>query len=62
MAVRSNIWDDTQFAAAFAATHPAEAVLIDVYFNPKQSAQHMEDLFREIQGSSARKGIIQVLP
>lgn len=62
MAVRSNVWDDTQFVAAFAATYPTEAFLIDVYFNPKQSAQHMEDLFREIQGSSTRKGIIQALP
>ncbi len=62
LAVRSDVWDDTLFASAFSSAHPGEEALIDFYFNRKQSAQHMEDLFREIQGSSNRKGIIQVLP
>jgi len=50
LAVRSDVWDDTQFVAAFSAAHPSEETLVDVYFNPTQSSQHMEDLFREIQG------------
>lgn len=59
MAVRSDVCDDTLFAATLSAVHPAEVGLVDFYFNPKQSAQHMEDLFREVQGSRATKGIIQ---
>jgi hypothetical protein len=62
VAIRSDVWDDTQFAAVFSAAHPGEEALVDFYFNLKQSAQHMEDLFREIQGSSAKKGIIQLIP
>jgi hypothetical protein len=62
VAVRSDVWDDTQFAAAFSAVHPGEEALVDFYFNPTQSAQHMEELFREIQGSTAKKGIIQLMP
>lgn len=62
VAVRSDVWDDTLFATAFSAAHPGEEALVDFYFNAKQSAQRMEDLFREIQGTSARKGIIQLLP
>ena len=62
VAVRSDVWDDTRFAAAFAATYPAEMLLVDIFFNPKQSAQHMEDLFQEVQGSPARKGIILLRP
>lgn len=62
VAARSDVWDDTMFAAAFSTAHPGEAVLVDCYFNPRQSAQHMEDLFREIQGSRAKKGIIRLIP
>lgn len=62
LAVRSDVWDDMLFLAAFSAAHPGEEVLVDFYFNPKQSAQHMEDLFREIQGSNTQKGIVQLLP
>ncbi len=62
VAVRSDVWDDTMFAGAFSAAYPGEMALVDFYFNPKQNSQHMEDLFREIQGSSAKKGIIQLLP
>lgn len=62
VAVRSDVWDDTLFLATFSAAHPGEEVLVDFYFNAKQSIQHMEDLFREIQGRNARKGIIQLLP
>ena len=62
LAIRSDVWDDTQFALALSAAHPSEDALVDFYFNPKQSAQHMEDLFRDIQGSHAKKGIIQLVP
>lgn len=62
VAVRSDMWDDTTFAAAFSAAYPGAIGFVDIYFNPKQSVQHMEDLFREVQGSSAKKGIIQLLP
>lgn len=62
VAVRSDVWDDTMFASAFSATHPGEIGLVDFYFNPKQSSQHMEDLFRGVQGSNAKKGIVQVMP
>jgi hypothetical protein len=34
---------------------------VDYYFNPTQSAQHMEDLFRNIQGMSAQKGIVRLI-
>jgi hypothetical protein len=27
------VWDDMQFAAAFAAAHPGEAALVDLFFN-----------------------------
>jgi hypothetical protein len=62
LAVRSDIWDDTLFAVAFTAAYPGEERLLDFFFNDKQSKQHMEDLFREILGSTVRKGIIQLLP
>lgn len=62
VAVRPDVWDDALFVAAFSAAHPGEVAPVDFYFNPKQSAQRMEDLFREIQGTSARKGIFQLLP
>jgi hypothetical protein len=62
LAVRSNVWDDTLFAVAFSAAYPSEAALVDFFFNTQQSAQHMEALLREIQGSAAKKGIIQLLP
>lgn len=61
-AVRSDQWDDTLLFVAFAAACPGEEALVDVFFNATRSAQHMEDLFREIQGSSAHKGIIQLIP
>ncbi|HEV8191390.1 MAG TPA: hypothetical protein VGP82_07875 [Ktedonobacterales bacterium] len=61
-AVRSDVWDDTQFAVAFSAAYPGEAALVDACFNPQQSSQHMEELFREIQGSAAEKGFIQLIP
>jgi hypothetical protein len=62
VAVRSDVWDDTQFAAAFAAAYPGEVALIDLFVNTTQSAQRMEELFRDIQGQQAQKGIIQLLP
>lgn len=62
LAVRSDVWDDTAFLAAFSVAYPTEVALIDVFFNTTGSAQHMEDLFREIQDKSARKGIIRLLP
>jgi hypothetical protein len=62
LAARSDVWDDGLFAATFSAAHPGEIGLVDFYFNPKQSPQHMEDLFREVQASSAKKGIIQLMP
>lgn len=62
VAVRSDVWDDTQFAAAFAAAYLGEVALIDFYFNTTHSTQHMEELFRDIQGQPAQKGIIQLLP
>lgn len=62
VAVRSNVWDDRLFLATFSAAYPGEEALVDFYFNSKQSAQHMEDLFREIQGQGIRKGIIRLLP
>jgi hypothetical protein len=62
LAVWSDIWNDTLFMAAFAAAHPGEDTLVDFYFTPKHSAQHMEDLFRHIRGSSRQKGTIQLLP
>jgi len=62
LAVRSDTWDDMQFVAAFSAAHPSETALVDVFFNSMHSTQHMEDLFRDIQGKSAKKGIIQLLP
>ncbi len=54
------MWDDGLFAAASSAAHPGEVTLVDVFFNPLHSAQHMEDLFREIQGSGAKKGIVRL--
>ena len=62
LAIRSDVWDDVLFAAVFSVSHPGEEKFIDFFFNPVQSAQHMEELFREIQGSSAQKGIIQLAP
>lgn len=62
MAIRSDVWDDMLLAAALTATHPAEAALVDFYCNAQQSTQRMEDLFREIQGSGTKKGIIQLIP
>jgi len=62
IAVRSDIWDDTLFATAFAAAYPGEVPLIDYYFNLTQSVQHMEELFRVVQGQRVLKGIIQLLP
>ncbi len=55
LAVRSDVWDDTQFAAAFSAAYPGEDMLVDFFFNPQQSSQHMEELFREIQGAPQRR-------
>lgn len=62
VAVRSDVWDDTQFAASFSAVYPGEEAPVDFYFNPTQSAQHMEELFRDIQGSGVTIGIIQLMP
>ena len=62
IAIRSDVWNDTQFAAVFAAAHPGEVALVDFFFNPQQSAQHMEELFRLIHGQQAQKGTIQLLP
>jgi hypothetical protein len=62
LAVRSDIWDDAFFLTAFSARHPGEEWLVDGYFNTTRSTQHMEDLFQEIQGSTVRKGIIQLVP
>lgn len=62
VAIRSDVWDDSLFVAAFSAAYPGDEVLVDVYCNPQQSTQHMEELFREIQGSSTKKGIIQLIP
>lgn len=61
LAVRSDVWDDAQFAVAFSALYPGEEALVDVFVNPQHSGQHMEDLFREIQGSAAKKGIVQLM-
>lgn len=60
--MRSDVWDDMLFAAAFSAAHPGEEASMDFYFNPKQSSQYMEELFREVQGTSISKSIIQLLP
>jgi len=57
LAVRSDIWNETLFTAAFVTAHPREVALVDFYFAPKQSIQHMEDLLREIKGSSSQKGV-----
>lgn len=62
LAVRSDIWNDTAFAAAFAGAHPGEEQLVDFFFNARHSLQHMEDLFRTVQGSYALKGIVQLIP
>ena len=62
VAARSDVWDDTLFVATFSAAHSGEERLVDIYFNTMQSAQHMEDLFQEVQGSPARKGIILIRP
>jgi len=62
LAVCSDAWDDLQFVATFSAAHPSETALVDVFFTSMHSTQHMEDLFRDIQGKSAKKGIIQLLP
>lgn len=61
IAVRSDLWDDTLFAAALASAYPGDQGLVDYYFNAVQSAQHMEDLFRNIQGVSAQKGIVRLI-
>ena len=62
LAVRSNVWDDILFAVAFSTAYPGEERYLDFFFNDMQSKQHMEDLFREIRGSTLRKGIIQLQP
>lgn len=62
VAARSDVWDDGMFAATFSAAYPSEIGLVDLYFNPHLSTQHMEDLFREVQASSVKKGIIQLMP
>lgn len=62
IAVRSDVWDDRRFASVFSAAHPGEEAVVDFYINATQSTQHMEDLFREVQGKSTNKGIIQLLP
>src|SRR5689334_2731241 len=61
LAVRSDVWDDTLFATAFSGAYPGEEALVDFFFNAQQSSQHMEELFREIQGSTAKKGIVQLV-
>lgn len=62
LAVRSDIWTDSLFLSAFTSAYPGEETLVDFYFNTKQSAQRMEELFREIQGQAAKKGIIYLIP
>lgn len=62
VAARSDVWDDGLFAATFSATYPSEIGLVDFYFNPHHSTQRMEDLLREVQTSSTKKGIIQLMP
>ncbi|MGH2514666.1 MAG: DUF6932 family protein [Ktedonobacterales bacterium] len=62
VAVRSYVWDDALFTAALFAAYPGEEALVDSYFNVQQSQQRMEELFRQIQGRSVQKGIIQLLP
>jgi hypothetical protein len=62
LAVRSDVWTDTSFLAAFVAAYPHETTLVDFYFNPMHSTQHMEDLFQLVQGTSLHKGIIRLHP
>jgi hypothetical protein len=62
IAVRSDAWTDTSFLAAFVAAYAGEEQLIDFFFSATQSAQHMEELFQETQGSPIRKGIILLHP
>jgi hypothetical protein len=62
VAIRSDVWDDSRFAAAFSAAYPGEEALVDFCFNPQQSAQQMEDRFRDIQESNAKEGIIRLIP
>ena len=62
LAVRSDVWTDSLFLSAFTSAYPGEETLVDFYFNTKQSAQRMEELFREIQGQTAKKGIIYLIP
>lgn len=62
LAVRTDLWNDAVFATAFSAAYPGEEWLVDYFFNTPSSPQHMEDLFRDIQGSNTKKGVIQLLP
>jgi hypothetical protein len=62
VAVRSDIWDDTTFVVALQAAYPGDVQVIDAYFNRKSDVQHMEDLYRNVHGSLATKGIIQLVP
>ena len=62
VAMRSDVWDDARFAAAFSAAYPGAEALVDFCFNLQQSAQQMEDHFRAIQESNAKEGIIRLIP
>jgi hypothetical protein len=62
VAVRSDVWDDDTFEAAFMAAYSHEVLLIDYFFNETTSPQHMEDLFQTVYGSQVRKGIILLQP
>jgi hypothetical protein len=62
LAVRSDAWTDSSFQTAFVSAHPGEEHLVDFFFSANQSAQRMEELFQETQGSPIRKGIILLHP
>jgi uncharacterized protein DUF6932 len=62
LAVRSDVWTDSLFLSTFASNYTGEETLVDFYFNTQQSAQRMEELFRKIQGQTAKKGIVQLIP
>jgi hypothetical protein len=62
LAVRSDVWTDSHFLSTFASNYPGEETLVDFYFSTQRSAQRMEELFREIQGQTAKKGIVQLIP
>jgi hypothetical protein len=38
VAVRTDVWDNPRFAAAFVTAYPTEAALVDVFFNTKHTA------------------------